>query len=86
MPPDGTDHSKGGFTNKKAAADFARNAESAAAQGIVFDPAKAKMLFRDAAASWLESHKADTRKNAENHRYAVAPAATQTRRRQDARH
>jgi hypothetical protein len=41
--PDGTDHSKGGFANKKAAADYARNAESAAAQGIVFDPAKGKM-------------------------------------------
>lgn len=74
--PDGTDHSKGGFTNKKAAADYARNAESAAAQGIVFDPAKGKMLFRDAAAIWLESRKADTRNNAENHRYALAPAAT----------
>ncbi|MFG1933036.1 site-specific integrase [Mycobacterium sp. NPDC048908] len=73
--PDGTDHSKGGFTNKKAAADYARNAESAATQGIVFDPAKGKMLFRDAAAIWLESRKADTRNNAENHRYALAPAA-----------
>lgn len=74
--PDGTDHSKGGFTTKKAAADYARNAESAAAQGIVFDPAKGKMTFRDAAAIWLESRKADTRNNAENHRYALAPAAT----------
>lgn len=74
--PDGTDHSKGGFANKKAAADYARNAESAAAQGIVFDPAKGKMLFRDAAAIWLESRKTDTRNNAENHRYALAPAAT----------
>lgn len=74
--PDGTDHSKGGFTTKKAAADYARNAESAAAQGgIVFDPAKGKMLFRDAAAIWLESRKADTRNNAENHRYALAPPA-----------
>ncbi|MGE2717895.1 hypothetical protein ACQI4L_27870 [Mycolicibacterium litorale] len=73
--PDGTDHSKGGFTTKKAAADYARNAESAAAQGVVFDPAKGKMLFRDAAAIWLESRKADTRNNAENHRYALAPAA-----------
>lgn len=74
--PDGADHSKGGFTNKKAAADYARNAESAAAQGIVSDPAKGKMLFRDAAAIWLESRKADTRNNAANHRYALAPAAT----------
>lgn len=46
------------------------------AKTIVFDPAKGKMLFRDAAAIWLESRKADTRNNAENHRYALAPAAT----------
>lgn len=74
--PDGTDHSKGGFTAKKAAADYARNAESAAAQGIVFDPAKGKMPFQDAAVIWLESRRADTRNNAENHRYALAPAHT----------
>lgn len=72
--PDGTDHSKGGFANKKAAADYARDAESGAAQGLLFDPAKGKMLFREAAAIWLESRKADTRNNAENHRYALAPA------------
>lgn len=41
-----------------------------------FDPGKGKMLFRDAAAIWLESRKADTRNNAENHRYALAPAHT----------
>lgn len=74
--PDGRDRSRGGFTTKKAATDYARNAESAAAQGIVFDPAKGRMLFRDAAAIWLESRKADTRNNAANHRYAVAPSAT----------
>lgn len=74
--PDGRDRSKGGFTTKKAASDYAKNAESAAAQGLLFDPAKGKMLFRDAAAIWLESRKADTRNNAENHSYAVAPAAT----------
>ena len=74
--PDGTDHSKGGFSTKKAASDYARNAESAAAQGLLFDPAKGKMLFPDAALIWLESRKADTRNNAANHRYALAPAAT----------
>jgi integrase len=74
--PDGTDNSKGGFMTKKAASDYAKNAESAAAQGLLFDPVKGKMLFRDAAAIWLESRKADTRNNAENHRYALAPAAT----------
>jgi integrase len=74
--PDGTDRSRGGFTTKKAASDYAKNAESAASQGLVFDPAKGKMLFRDAAAIWLESRTADTRNNAANHRYALAPAST----------
>jgi integrase len=74
--PDGRDRSKGGFTTKKAASGYAKNAENAAAQGLLFDPAKGKMLFRDAAAIWLESRKADTRNDAANHRYALAPAAT----------
>jgi hypothetical protein len=33
-------------------------------------------MFRDAAGIWLESRTADTRNNAANHRYALAPAAT----------
>jgi ribosomal protein L24E len=41
-----------------------------------FDPGKGKMLFRDAAAIWLESRKADTRNNA---------GSNPTRRRQDVR-
>ncbi|WP_327162104.1 tyrosine-type recombinase/integrase [Mycolicibacterium wolinskyi] len=39
-----------------------------------FDPGKGKMLFREAAQIWLES-RVDM-KNASNHRYALAPAAT----------
>src|ERR1700757_3252938 len=74
--PDGKDRSKGGFTTRKAANAYATKAESAALQGLLFAPATGKMLFRDAAAIWLESRKADTRNNAVNHRYALAPATT----------
>lgn len=70
------DSTKSGFPTKKAALDYGKAAETACTQGLVFNPAKGKMLFRDAAAIWLESRKADTRNNASNHRYALAPAAT----------
>jgi integrase len=74
--PDGIDRSKGGFTTRKAANAYATKAENAALQGLLFDPARGKILFRDAAAIWLESRTADTRNNGANHRYALAPAAT----------
>jgi integrase len=74
--PDGRDRSKGGFTTKKAANAYAAQAESAAAQGLLFDPAKGKVLFRDAAAKWLESRADLKSATHNNHRYALAPAAT----------
>ncbi|ORB53678.1 tyrosine-type recombinase/integrase [Mycobacterium persicum] len=74
--PDGKDRSKGGFTTRKAANAYGTKVENAALHGLVFDPNAGKVLFRDAAAIWLDSRKADTRNNAENHRYALAPAAT----------
>lgn len=74
--PDGAQRTKGGFRTRKDAKAFAAKADSAMLTGMDFDPGKGKMLFRDAAAIWLESRKADTRNNAENHRYALAPAAT----------
>lgn len=74
--PDGFQRTKGGFRTRKDAKAFAAKADAEALAGMDFDPGKGKMLFRDAAAIWLESRKADTRNNAENHRYALAPAAT----------
>jgi integrase len=73
---DGTERSKGGFRTRKDAKAFAAKADAETMTGMDFDPGKGKMLFRHAAAIWLESRKADTRNNAENHRYALAPAAT----------
>jgi integrase len=74
--PDGTERSKGGFRTRKEAKAFAAKADTQTLTGMDFDPGKGKMLFRDAAAIWLESRKADTRNNAESHRYTLAPAAT----------
>lgn len=74
--PDGTERCKGGFRARKDAKAFAAKADTETLTGMDFDPGKGKMQFRDAAAIWLESRKADTRNNAENHRYALASAAT----------
>jgi integrase len=74
--PDGAERTKGGFRTRKDAKVFAAKVDAETLTGMDFDPGKGKMLFRDAAAIWLESRKADIRNNAENHRYALAPAAT----------
>lgn len=71
----GQDRSKGGFSTKKAARDYGNQQESDASKGVGYDPGKGRILFRDAAAIWLESRTADTRNNAANHRAALAPAA-----------
>jgi hypothetical protein len=70
--PDGTERTKGGFRTRKEAMAFAAKADAETLTGMDFDPGKGKMLFQDAAAIWLESRKADTRNNGENHRYALA--------------
>lgn len=72
--PDGKHRTRGGFTTKKAARAYATKVEDARARGVEFDPGKGKILFREAAQIWLAS-RVDM-KNASNHRYALAPAAT----------
>jgi integrase len=62
---DGSEHSKGGFRTRKAAQDWAAiEVEPKRRRGIHVDPNAGKVLFRDAAAAWLESRhdlKATTR-------------------------
>ncbi|WP_099039715.1 tyrosine-type recombinase/integrase [Mycobacterium neglectum] len=70
--PDGKQRSHSPFQTKKAAEAYEDKAKAAIAAGNDFDPRKGKMLFRDAAAIWLASHK----ENLVNHRSALAPAAT----------
>jgi integrase len=74
--PDGIEMSHSPFATKKSAEAYEAKAKTAIAAGMEFNPAKGKVLFRDAAGIWLESRTADTRNNAANHRYALAPAAT----------
>ena len=73
--PDGKDRSKGGFSTRKAANAYATKAQNAALLGNDFDPAKGKVLFREAAAIWLESRADLKSATHNNHRYALAPAA-----------
>jgi hypothetical protein len=53
--PDGIERTRGGFRTRKNAKAFAVKAEAATAAGRDFDPARGKVLFRDAAAAWLAS-------------------------------
>jgi integrase len=73
--PDGKEHARGGFRTRKDAKAFAVKADTATASGMDFDPAKGKLLFRDAAARWLESRADLKSATHNNHRYALAPAA-----------
>lgn len=74
--PDGTERSKGGFRTRKDAKAFAVKADAAVVAGSDFNPARGKVLFRDAAARWLESRADLKSATHNNHAYALAPAAT----------
>ncbi|NOQ62532.1 tyrosine-type recombinase/integrase [Mycolicibacterium fortuitum] len=53
--PDGKHRTRGGFTTKKAARAYATKVEDARVRGVEFDPAAGKLLFREAAQTWLAS-------------------------------
>lgn len=74
--PDGTERTKGGFRTRKDAKAFAVKADAAVLAGMDFDPARGKVLFRDAAARWLESRADLKSATHNNHAYALAPAAS----------
>lgn len=84
--PDGTQRTKGGFRTRKDAKAFAAKADAEALAGMGFDPGKGKMLFRDAAAIWLESRKADTRKQRREPPLRTRPGRNPSWRRQNPRH
>ncbi len=73
---DGKERTKGGFRTRKEAKAYAAKADAATAAGMDFDPRKGKVLFRDAAAKWLESRADLKSATHNNHRYALAPASS----------
>lgn len=73
--PDGKHRTKGGFATKKAAENYATQAEAALLAGVAFDPHAGKLLFREAAQVWLESRKADLKETTwGGYEYALRPA------------
>ncbi|WP_145043231.1 tyrosine-type recombinase/integrase [Mycobacteroides abscessus] len=75
--PDGRHRTKGGFRTKRAASDYAVEAEAANLSGSTFDPKAGKTLFREAAQEWLESRRADLKETTwRGYESALAPAAT----------
>ncbi|MDV7135411.1 tyrosine-type recombinase/integrase [Williamsia muralis] len=68
--PDGKQRSKGGFSTRRAADDYATSIDYNQRRGTTFDPKSGGMTFRDAAAIWLESRhdlKPRTRTNYAGH-------------------
>jgi integrase len=53
--PDGKGRSKGGFTTKKAAEDYATTVEFNQNRGTTFDPKAGAVTFRQAAGDWFAS-------------------------------
>jgi integrase len=71
---DGQHRTKGGFTTKKAAENYATEAEAALLKGLAFDPNAGKALFRNEAQAWLASRKADLKETTwGGYAYALAP-------------
>ncbi|GAA1696829.1 hypothetical protein MMUR_23790 [Mycolicibacterium murale] len=80
--PDGGHHSLGGFRTKKAAESFAgTEIEPRLRRGVAFDPNRGKVLFRDAAAQWLNSRHDLKESTRAAYAEALAPTAGATAKR-----
>lgn len=80
--PDGRHRTKGGFRTKRAAFAYSADAEAAHRAGSTFDPKAGKMLFREAAALWLEERRATLKVTVYTaHAERLAPTTNQTRAR-----
>jgi integrase len=76
--PNGRHRTKGGFPTKRAASAYATKVEDARLRGVAFDPQAGKVLFRDAAAKWLESRHDLKETTLAAYRDALAPTAEKT--------
>jgi integrase len=80
--PDGTERTKGGFQNRKAAKDYiATEVEPKLRRGLSFDPEAGKLLFRDAARNWLDSRHDLKATTLAAYREALAPTTAATAKR-----
>lgn len=73
---DGREHSKRGFKTKKAAEAFETEANYRKQHGVVFDPARGAITFREAGRAWLDSRQGDLKPSTfDGYRYALADTA-----------
>ncbi|ALI24478.1 Integrase [Mycolicibacterium fortuitum] len=81
---DGRAHSRRGFKTKKAAEAYETEANYRKQHGVVFDPRRGAITFRDTARVWLDSRQGDLKPSTfDGYRYALADTA---KRRGDMRH
>jgi integrase len=80
--PDGTERTKGGFPTRRQARDYiATEVEPKLRRGLSFDPDAGKLVFRDAAAAWLESRHDLKPTTLAAYREALAPTTAATSKR-----
>lgn len=80
--PDGAERTKGGFKTRKAAkAYIATEVEPKLHRGLSFDPDAGKLVFRDAAAAWLDSRHDLKATTLAAYREALAPTTADTAKR-----
>ncbi|MGW4479402.1 site-specific integrase [Rhodococcus triatomae] len=72
--PDGKHRTKGGFTTKKAAEDYATEVEHAQQRGTTFDPKAGGVTFRAVAGEWLASRHDLKPRTRAGYEYALAAA------------
>jgi integrase len=72
--PDGKHRSKGGFTTKKSAENYATRVKGGRLTGIEYDPKAGAVAFREAAAVWLDSRHDLKPRTIAGYREMLAPA------------
>lgn len=81
---DGREHSKRGFKTKKAAEAHETEANYRKQHGVMFDPKRGGITFREVASAWLDSRQGDLKPSTfDGYRYALADTAN---RRGDMKH
>ena len=76
---DGRHRSKGGFSTKRAAENYATRVEGGRLSGIEYDPKAGAITFREAAAVWLESRHDLKPRTLAGYREMLAPASQRRR-------
>lgn len=74
--PDGKGRSKGGFRTRKQAEGFAIDVDHNQNRGTAYEPSAGKVLFRDAARTWLDSRVDLKPRTRQSYEYILSPTAS----------